>query len=93
MDFVTPENLEEKITECLENETNYNFALTPDGKRIYSTKPPGNISTHMYGPGPAAYMFAPLSKDWVELNNMNENKETKPKEQNENDKDKNKKGD
>ena len=91
---MTPENLEEKITECLENETNYNFALTPGGERIYSTKPPGNVSTHVYGPGPAAYMFTPLSKDWVEFNNKNENKETKAKEENDDkNKNKNKKGD
>lgn len=78
---MTLENLDEKIEECLENETNYNFALTPDGEKIYSTKPPGNLSTHIYGPGPVAYMFTPLSKEWVELNNKMENKEAKDKEQ------------
>lgn len=31
-DFVTMENLEEKITECLDNEVNYNFALTMTGE-------------------------------------------------------------
>ncbi|XP_031555370.1 28S ribosomal protein S26, mitochondrial-like [Actinia tenebrosa] len=54
-DFITPENLEEKINYALDNETNYNFALKPNGERIYSTKPPGNVETDQ--PGPAAFGF------------------------------------
>ena len=81
--FVTPENLEEKIEECLTNETNYNFALTPRGDRIYSTTPPGNISSHVYGPGPAAYKLAPLSDDWIELNSDGKNMDTNIKDKKE----------
>lgn len=53
--WVTEENLEEKIAYCLENETNYNFAITPSGERIYSTTPPGCIDSEENAPGPAAY--------------------------------------
>ena len=53
--WVTEENLEEKIAYCLENETNYNFAITPSGERIYSTTPPGCVDSEENTPGPAAY--------------------------------------
>lgn len=53
--WVTRENLEEKITYCLEHETNYNFALSPTGEKHYSTSPPGCIDTEENAPGPAAY--------------------------------------
>ena len=47
------ENLEEKIQEVLKTETNYNFALTVDRRKIMSREPPSNLG--MAGPGPAAY--------------------------------------
>lgn len=52
--WVTEENLDEKIAFCLENEINYNFALTPSGEKISSTLPPGCIDTVENAPGPAA---------------------------------------
>lgn len=60
-DFITPENLEGKINHALDNETNYNFALKPNGERIYSTKPPGNVKTDQ--PGPAAFGFTSSYKE------------------------------
>ena len=54
--FVTMENLEEKIQEVLKTETNYNFALTADRRKIMSREPPSNLGTK--GPGPAAYQGA-----------------------------------
>lgn len=41
--FVTPENLDEKIEFALENPTNYNFAIASNRKKLHSTKPPGNL--------------------------------------------------
>lgn len=35
--FITMENLEEKIEAALANEMNYNFALSPSGEKIDST--------------------------------------------------------
>jgi hypothetical protein len=52
------DNLEEKIQEVLKTETNYNFALTADRRKIMSREPPSNLS--MQGPGPAAYQGAGL---------------------------------
>ena len=52
--WVTSENLEEKITYCLEHETSYNFALSPTGEKHYSTSLPGCIDTVENAPGPAA---------------------------------------
>ena len=52
------ENLEEKIQEVLKTETNYNFALTADRRKIMSREPPSNLGTQ--GPGPAAYQGAGL---------------------------------
>ena len=48
------DNLEEKIEEVLKTETNYNFALTIDRRKIFSKKPPNNMGVE--GPGPAAYL-------------------------------------
>lgn len=60
--FVTKENLEEKIAYALENEENYNFAITPEGEKIYSTKPPGNFSEHGWqGASPAAFFMGGIS--------------------------------
>lgn len=59
---MTPENLEEKIAHCLENEINYNFALSPSGEKHYSTSPPGCIDTEENAPGPAAYSAGLPSK-------------------------------
>ena len=54
--WVTKENLEEKISYCLEHETNYNFALSPTGEKIYSNSAPGCLDTEENAPGPAAYL-------------------------------------
>lgn len=54
--WVTKENLEEKIAYCLEHETNYNFALCSTGEKIISKSPPGCVDTEEDGPGPAAYL-------------------------------------
>ncbi len=64
--FVTRENLDEKIAYALENEVNYNFALTPDGQKLYSTKPPGNFSEHGWkGPSPAAFQLGGIRQgEW-----------------------------
>lgn len=72
-DFITPENLEEKIAFALDNETYYNFALKPNGERIYSTAPPGNTDTEL--PGSAAFVFSSpyfekaSVKDTTDINN------------------------
>ncbi|KAK3714547.1 hypothetical protein QZH41_014221, partial [Actinostola sp. cb2023] len=55
-DFITPENLDEKIAYVLDNETSYNFAIRPNGEQIHSTQPPGNVDTEL--PGPAAFVFS-----------------------------------
>ena len=52
------ENLEEKIQEVLVTETNYNFALTADRRKIMSREPPNNLG--MQGPGPVAYQWSGL---------------------------------
>ena len=59
--FVTSENLEEKIQEVLSKETNYNFAITADGRKLFSREPPHNLG--MPGPGPLAYQGQRLYKD------------------------------
>jgi len=60
--FVTKENLEEKIEYALENESNYNFAITPDGDKLYSTKPPGNFTDIGWrGTSPAAFLMGGIS--------------------------------
>ena len=33
--FITMENLDEKIEEALQNEVDYNFAISPTGQKIY----------------------------------------------------------
>lgn len=54
----------------MEHETNYNFALTPDGGKKYSHSPPGNLNTELYAPGPAAYIHSPTAwKEWSNLTN------------------------
>lgn len=58
--WVTSENLEEKIAYCLEHETNYNFALSPTGEKHYSTSPPGCIDTEENTPGPSAHYHTGL---------------------------------
>ena len=61
-DFVTKDNLEEKIEHALENEVNYNFAITPDGKKLYSTKPPGNFTDIGWkGTSPTAFLMGGIS--------------------------------
>eukprot|EP00794_Sanderia_malayensis_P005679 gene5679-6375_t len=64
--FVTRENLEEKIAYALDNEVNYNFAITPDGKKLYSMKPPGNFGEHGWkGPSPAAFQLGGIKQtEW-----------------------------
>ena len=52
------ENLEEKIQEVLKTETNYNFALTADRRKIMSLELPNNLGRS--GPGPAAYQSSGL---------------------------------
>merc|ERR1712168_223468 len=54
-EFITPENIDEKIDAALESKVNYNFAITHDGRKIYSTKPPGNLD-NFKGPSPTAYL-------------------------------------
>lgn len=54
--WVTKENLEEKIAYCLEHETNYNFALTSTGEKVFSDSTPGSVDTEENGPGPSAYV-------------------------------------
>lgn len=66
-DFVTPENLEEKIAYALDNEKNYNFALEPDGTKIQSSEPPGNFGGKADTPGPQAFALGgilPGSPAW-----------------------------
>lgn len=65
-DFVTPENLEEKIDFALGSEINYNYAITPYGEKIYSEKPPGNMNMGKEA-GPIAYLSGgvfPGSVEW-----------------------------
>lgn len=54
--WVTKENLEEKIAYCLEHETNYNFALSPSEEKHYVVSPAGCVDTEENAPGPAAYV-------------------------------------
>ncbi|XP_065648240.1 uncharacterized protein LOC100199075 isoform X2 [Hydra vulgaris] len=64
--FVNPENLDDKITFALENETYYNYAITPFGEKIISQKPPGNLGVWK-GPSPTAYIIGgikPGSAEW-----------------------------
>ncbi|XP_010165303.1 28S ribosomal protein S26, mitochondrial, partial [Antrostomus carolinensis] len=35
--FITPENLEARIEECLDNPRNYNFAIDKDGRIVKRT--------------------------------------------------------
>ena len=54
---MTKENLEAKIEYALNNEVNYNFAIAPDGKRLHSTKPPGNFTDIGWkGTSPTAFL-------------------------------------
>ena len=65
-DFVTPENLEDKITACLDTDINFNYAITPTGEKIRSTEPPGNLDSWK-GPSPSAYIsggYKPGSGEW-----------------------------
>ena len=64
--FVTPENLDEKINEALDNVINYNYALKPNGEKVYSTQPPGNLNGWK-GANPSAYALGgiqPGSGEW-----------------------------
>lgn len=54
-EFITPENIDEKIDAVLENVVNYNFALTSEGNKIYATKPPGNLDGFK-GASPTAFI-------------------------------------
>lgn len=65
-DFVTAENLEENLTAALEKEINFNYAITSEGKKIHSTKPPGNLDDWK-GASPSAYIMGgikPGSGQW-----------------------------
>jgi len=64
--WVTKENLEEKIQYCLEHETNYNFALLPNGEKLHSVSPPGCIDTEENAPGPAACLTTGLGSKPVD---------------------------
>jgi len=67
--FVTLENIDEKIEQALTNDvTSHNFALTVDWKKIHSTKPPGNLEGWK-GPPPTAYIAGGIeygSDEWNE---------------------------
>lgn len=54
-DFITFDNMDEKIDEALENMVNFNYCITSEGRKIYSTKPPGNLDGWK-GAGPMAYI-------------------------------------
>ena len=64
--FATRENLDEKIAFALDNVVNYNFAITPDGDKLHSTKPPGNFDLHGYkGPSPASFYLGGMRQgEW-----------------------------
>merc|ERR1711962_518443 len=53
--FLTVDNLDERLDAVLRTETNFNFAITHGGNKIYSTKPPGNLGGWK-GASPAAYV-------------------------------------
>jgi len=65
-DFVTQENLEDKINELLDARDYFNYAITPQGAKIHSTKPPSNLGDWK-GASPTAYIMGgikPGSSDW-----------------------------
>ena len=74
-DFVTRENLDDKIEELLSNEINFNHAITPDGEKIHSTKPPGNL-VEWKGPSPTAYIMGGLRPGGSEWNFIFRDQET-----------------
>lgn len=78
-DFVTPENLEEKIAHALENETNYNFALTSSGQKLFSKSPPGNVNTELHAPGHAAFMNSSPSVQREWNTSLTDNESQQPK--------------
>merc|ERR1712080_751010 len=53
-DFISFDNMDEKIESVLSNTVNFNYAITPYGEKIHSTKPPGNLDGWK-GPSPSAY--------------------------------------
>lgn len=65
-EFITLENMDEKIDEALENIVNFNYAITSAGNKIYSKKPPGNLDGYK-GASPTAYIaggLRPNSEEW-----------------------------
>jgi len=66
--FITLENLDENIEAALDNFTNFNYAVTPLGEKLHSTKPPGNLDGWK-GASPSAYIAGKIpvdSRKWTE---------------------------
>jgi len=57
--FLTLEKLDEQIDSILDDETNFNYAVTREGEFIHSTKPPGNLDDWK-GASPIAYSMGGL---------------------------------
>lgn len=67
-DFITFENIDEKIEEALTGDiTSHNFAVTPTWEKIHSTKPPGNMDGWKGAP-PMAYIAADIDQNSDEWN-------------------------
>lgn len=66
-DFVTKENLDDKIAHALDNPVNYNFALNGNGEKILSTFPPGNLNGWK-GANPSAYSLGGIQQGGAKWN-------------------------
>ncbi len=64
---------------------NYNFAITPDGQKLHSTKPPGNFDEHGWkGPSPAAFQAGGMRQgewDFVFRKNYQTTKEKEQRQE------------
>jgi len=71
--FLTLEKLDEQIDNILDNETNFNYAVTMEGDKIHSTKPPGNLD-NWKGASPVAYALGGLGPGTKEFEEAFEGK-------------------
>jgi len=72
--MITLENIDERLEVVLQNEVNYNYAITADGQKIHSTKPPGNLDGWK-GPPPTAYLDGGILPESDEFQRVFEGKD------------------
>jgi len=73
--FITADNMDEILEQVVTNPpVNFNYAITPTGKKIHSTKPPGNLDGWDGAP-PSAFIAGGTKENSEEFQQMFEGKD------------------